>query len=105
MALARQFKTLGRFKKTPKDLRAEQVDTQCECQCSNCMNGDCEDCDNAQCEDSNCEDCPMQAGQSAEDAASASASAAGITESDLSFYEAQVALRSRKPISNPQAAQ
>lgn len=63
LALARQFKALGRMKHLPKALRNDDLDNakDCECDCANCLDGECDACTNAECDDPNCEDCPMQA--------------------------------------------
>jgi ATP-dependent Clp protease protease subunit len=64
LALARQFKALGRMKHVPKALQNEgglDGAAKCECDCANCLDGDCDTCTNADCADPNCDGCPMQA--------------------------------------------
>lgn len=64
MAMARNFKVLGKMKKVPdalKNAKEPEVD-ECDCSCQACTDGDCENCTNSACADVNCVDCPMQAG-------------------------------------------
>ena len=77
LAMARQFKSLGKLKKVPDRLKqatavpketaakivapkAESEPDVCECPCEACVEGRCADCSNAECDDSNCTNCPMQ---------------------------------------------
>jgi ATP-dependent Clp protease protease subunit len=91
LAIAKQFKAFSKMRRLPEVFRPEDtaVEPECECQCSACMNGDCEECTEVGCEDPNCTDCPMQSSASAE-AETTSA------ESDLSLYEARITLLGRK---------
>jgi ATP-dependent Clp protease protease subunit len=64
LALAKQFRALGRMKHLPKALQNDgDLDdaAECACDCPNCLDGNCDRCDNPECDDPNCEDCPMQA--------------------------------------------
>jgi len=86
LALARNFKGLGRMKRVPETLKfaasaarpgatnpqasSEGDPELCECDCANCEAGSHDECTNPECDDPNCVDCPMQ-----EDGASAAAQA------------------------------
>lgn len=77
MAMAKGFKVLGKMKKVPDALKNAVEPAECACECTACMDGECEDCTNADCNDVNCEDCPMQesAGGAADSATTVDASA------------------------------
>jgi ATP-dependent protease ClpP protease subunit len=63
MALAKRFRALGRMKHLPAALRSDELDNakECACDCTSCLDGDCDGCTSTGCGDPNCEDCPMQA--------------------------------------------
>ena len=115
LAMARGFKTLAKYKRTPKDLAPAAVeDTNavgCDCECLACMEDDCENCTNRECADSNCEDCPMQTNASSNSAAGEPAAAAStedpantqvevpaavVEAANLSLFQAQAYLHRRR---------
>lgn len=101
MAMARRFKSLARFKKTPPKLKAEKQEDpdECDCDCSNCVAGDCENCTNEDCRDENCEDCPMKSGaNAAATIPSPTPAAEPSVASNLSLHEAEWARRNHKRI-------
>jgi ATP-dependent protease ClpP protease subunit len=93
LAMARRFKNLRGLKNVPDTLKAaENADGECQCECPECMDGDCGNCTNADCVDENCLNCPMQ--QNA--AARVDVSAPAVAESNLSLYEARAKMLLRR---------
>jgi len=91
MALASSFKALAKMKRVPDQLRNDNMGGEednangCNCECAACTGDDCANCSNQDCQDENCEDCPMQGDDTQ-------------AESDLSLYEAQVALIEKRKV-------
>jgi ATP-dependent Clp protease, protease subunit len=100
MALARQFKALGKLKHLPEQLKASgdpepapapdpqdptsdpdpaPEEPTCDCPCEACQAGNCADCTHEACACENCEDCPMKPEANA--------------QSDLSVFEYAARLR------------
>lgn len=104
-ALAKGFRALARFKKTPDNLKATEVhndDSACDCSCQPCVDGYCSACEHEGCVDPNCVNCPMR-----DEAASASGKTPAASavepppadkpeESNLSLYEARMSMLRRQ---------
>lgn len=89
MALARSFKGTARLPNLPQALKPVEADSEddddagCTCTCGPCGLGDCSNCD---CSDDNCESCAV------DDADCVDCGGNTVEDSDLSLYEARLAL-------------
>lgn len=99
MAMARGFKSLGRLKNLPEQLKASgdpepapapdpqdptsdpdpaPAEPTCDCPCEACQSSNCADCTHDACACENCEDCPMKPDANTPE------------DSNLSAYEARL---------------
>ncbi|HUA85506.1 MAG TPA: head maturation protease, ClpP-related [Bryobacteraceae bacterium] len=60
LAFVRSFSAIRRFRNAPMNLRRAEPETECECDCAACEDGNCAECSNPDCDDPNCVDCPEQ---------------------------------------------
>jgi hypothetical protein len=54
--MAQGSKLMAKFKNLPKELK----NAACECQCVDCVDGDCSNCSQIDCNDPECVGCPQQ---------------------------------------------
>lgn len=64
MAMVGRFKAIAVFRHVPESLKANQG-VACECECQECLDGNCDECSHIDCDCPGCENCGMMAANSA----------------------------------------